>query len=134
MVRAAGHLAALRLRDVIETLRPLPIEPLAGAPAFVRGAAVVRGAPVPVVSLALLLGSDAVAGSRWVALRAPGGTRALEVDEVLGFRDLAPEDLSLAPPLLGRALQEHAEALAVLDGHLVAVLDAARLLDAEPRS
>jgi chemotaxis signal transduction protein len=86
-----------------------------------------------VVSLARLLGGDDAPGARWVAVRAPGGTRALEVDEVLGFRDLCAEELGSAPPLLGRALQAHAEALAVLDGHLVAVLDAARLLDAEPR-
>jgi len=128
VVRAAGRLAALRLRDVIETLRPLPLAAAPGAPPFVRGVAVVRGAAVPVVSLARLLGGDDAPGTRWVALR---GSRALEVDEVLGFRELPAAALGEAPALLGPALRDHAEALAVLDGQLLAVLDAARLLDTE---
>ena len=52
LVQAGLHLCALPLGAVIETLRPLPLRPLAGAPAGVLGVAVVRGSPVPVIDLA----------------------------------------------------------------------------------
>jgi len=125
LVKAQGRICALRLTDVIETLRPLEIQPMASAPRFVRGAAVVRGRATPVVSLARLFGGADETGARWVSLRA--GV-ALEVDEVVGLHGFAPGDLAAAAPLLGDALREHAEALAVLDGQLVAVIRAARLL------
>ena len=54
--RAGSMLCALRLADVIETMRPLGTRPLAGTPAFVRGVSIVRGVPTPVVDVARLLG------------------------------------------------------------------------------
>src|SRR5579864_4751234 len=58
-VRAGAHMCALALSNVAEIMRPLPIAPLAGAPEIVRGLSVIRGAPVPVVDLGRLLGSEA---------------------------------------------------------------------------
>ena len=49
--RVATRICALPVGVVIETLRPLPLEPIAGAPAFVTGPAIIRGEPVPVVEL-----------------------------------------------------------------------------------
>ena len=54
--RADAHLAAIGLEHVTEVLRPLPVEPLAGVPPYVRGICVLRGRPVPVVDIGLLLG------------------------------------------------------------------------------
>jgi hypothetical protein len=45
LCRVDTRLCALPLATVLETLRRLSIEPLAGAPAFVLGRSVIRGAP-----------------------------------------------------------------------------------------
>jgi hypothetical protein len=50
--RVQSRLCALALESVLETMRPLPIEPLAGVPEFVRGLPVIRGTPLPVIALA----------------------------------------------------------------------------------
>lgn len=51
-----SRIGALALRDVRETMRPLPVEPLMGAPPFVLGLATIRGFPTPVVDVGRLLG------------------------------------------------------------------------------
>jgi chemotaxis signal transduction protein len=50
-----SRVGALAVRDVRETMRPLPVEPLARAPPFVRGLATIRGFPTPVVDFGRLL-------------------------------------------------------------------------------
>src|SRR5262245_22426163 len=52
LVRARSWTCALRIEDAIEIMRPLPIQPLAGVPDFVRGLAIVRGKVLPVLDLA----------------------------------------------------------------------------------
>src|SRR5690349_8303003 len=111
LVRARGWLCALRLDDVLETLRPLRTEPVAGAPPFVRGVTVLRGESVPVVRLSSLLHPhEGPAGARFVAVRAGGRTIALEVDEVIGVEPVSLAELTAAAPLMGSALSEHTEA------------------------
>jgi purine-binding chemotaxis protein CheW len=119
-------LCALPLRDVIETLRPLPIEPLAGAPAYVCGLSILRGSPVPVVDLGLLLGVEQVRATRLVALRVGARSAALAVGEVLGVRPLAGG--SALPPLLQQAGHGAIETLGSLDQELLLVLQGARLV------
>lgn len=53
--RVRTWLCALPLAHVVETLRPLPVRGLAGAPSFVLGLALLRGQAVPVVDAAQLL-------------------------------------------------------------------------------
>jgi purine-binding chemotaxis protein CheW len=109
-------------------MRPLPVTPLAGAPAFVQGLSVIRGTPVPVVDLgALLSGSDPAKPTRFVTLRLDGRCVALAVEGVLGIREL-PGTLSSLPPLLADASAEAVSALGILDAELVLVLEAARLV------
>lgn len=67
--RAGALLCALRLDDVIETMRPLETHPLAGTPAFVRGISVLRGVPTPVIDVARLLGGTPAEVQRYVAVR-----------------------------------------------------------------
>ncbi|HZE91839.1 MAG TPA: chemotaxis protein CheW, partial [Rhizobacter sp.] len=66
--RVQGRLCALPLSHVVETMRPLPTETIAGAPDFVCGLAVIRGAPVPVVDLARLLGATDTQARRFVTV------------------------------------------------------------------
>jgi purine-binding chemotaxis protein CheW len=122
-------LCALPLRDVIETLRPLPIEPLAGAPSYVCGLSILRGAPVPVVDLGLLLGVEQLRATRLVVLRAGARTVAAAVSEVLGVRTLAGD--GGLPPLLKEAGHGAIQTLGSLDRELLLVLEGARIVPEE---
>ncbi|HMA97332.1 MAG TPA: chemotaxis protein CheW [Polyangiaceae bacterium] len=132
LVRALGWYCALPVGNVTETCRPLPYHPVQGMPDFVRGVAVIRGRPTPVLHLGMLLGVGAgTAGQRFVNVLIRDRPVALEVDEVLGVRALSQAQLAMTPPLVGGALTERVEGLCVLDGALMAWLDAGRLVQNE---
>jgi purine-binding chemotaxis protein CheW len=132
VVRAGSRLCALPVRDVVETMRPLPVEPVAGAPSFVRGIAVVRGEPVPVVDLGALLGDSGEPDlTRFVTLRVASRRVALAVEAVLGLRDVETRVAREVPPLLRDVESDGIAAVAVLDGELLLVLRAARLVPEE---
>lgn len=126
----AARLCALPLHHVLETMRPQPLEALAGALPHVLGVALVRGVAQPVVDLARLLDESAAgtAIARWVALRVGERRVALAVAEVLDVRPMPVEALQPLPPLLSSAGRATVAALAALDAELVLVLDSARLL------
>jgi purine-binding chemotaxis protein CheW len=131
VVRAGARLCALAVAHVVETLRPLPVTPLRGVPACVRGVAVVRGQAVPVVDLAALLdGGPGRAATRWVLLRCGTRTAALAVEAVVGVRSL-DEAIAAVAPLLAEAGGGAVEKLGSLDGELLVVLRAARLVPEE---
>ena len=128
VTRARGRLCALPLPHVIETMRPLPVTPLAGAPAFVRGLCVIRGEPLPVVDLAaLLFGAADDRPTRFVTLRVGERRVALATGEVIGVRTLPASGAPL-PPLLSAGGGDLVAALARLDDALLLVLSGARLL------
>lgn len=87
--RAGTLLCALRLDEVVETLRPLATRPLAGAPPWVRGIAIMRGVPVPVIDVARLLTGEPAGIGRFVAVRTERGPVALATGDVLGIRAVA---------------------------------------------
>src|ERR1700730_16243911 len=126
--RVQTRLCALPLEHVVETLRPLPVEPVAGGPPFVLGLAVIRGAPLPVVDSARLLGADDARAGRFVTVNAGNRRVALAVDCVLGVRAVAPESLHALPPLLHQADTDVIAAIGLLDAELLLVLRSARLL------
>jgi purine-binding chemotaxis protein CheW len=131
-VRAGAHMCALALSNIAEIMRPLPIEPLAGAPQVVRGLSIIRGGPVPVVDLGGLLGSQVQGPStRFVVIRAGKRLVALSVDAVLGIRELASAQIGAMPPLLRDAHAERVEAIGALDAELFLVLNAAHLVPDE---
>jgi purine-binding chemotaxis protein CheW len=118
----------LPLRDVVETMRPLPVAPLAGAAPFVRGLSLIRGTPVPVLDLgAMLFGSEPPSPTRFVTLRLEARRVALALEAVLGVRAF-PGTLASLPPLLVDASSEAVSAIGSLDAELLLVLEATRLV------
>lgn len=132
LIRAGNWLCALPLGCVVETMRPLAIEPLASAPAFVRGLARVRGTPIPVVDLGTVVGTHGDgAVRRFVTVAVGERQAALAVDAVLGVRDLAALRPAELPPLLARTAHETIQALGSLDAELLLVLRAGRVVPPE---
>jgi purine-binding chemotaxis protein CheW len=109
-------------------MRPLPVSPVEGAPPWVRGLTVLRGEPVPVVDLAALLtGAPEPAAGRFVAVRSGERRAALAVAAVLGVVDLDPAGARTLP-LVRDACAGALASLRALDGDLLVVLGAARLV------
>lgn len=119
---------------MIETLRPLPVERLAGAPSFVLGVSILRGASVPVLDVdALLQGTGPGAeplgeARRFVSLKTGHRNIALAVQEVVGVRSISSVVWNELPPLLDVAREDLVELIAVHDGELLALLGGARWL------
>lgn len=129
LCRVGRRFLAVPVRHVDETMRPMAIEPLAGAPAFVSGLAVIRGVPTPVVDGGALLGAPGEARpGRLVVLRVDTRRVALAVDAVSGLRSLAEASLHEVPPLLSEANADAVQAIGTLDAALLLVLRAARVL------
>jgi purine-binding chemotaxis protein CheW len=121
LVRAAGRACALPLGSVVETMRPLAIQVLAGAPFYIDGVALVRGMPTPVIDLGVLLGGTKQPPQRFVHLRLGERAVALAVDEILGVRALDSSNGGL-PPLLRGVADETLSSLETLDEQLLWVL------------
>jgi purine-binding chemotaxis protein CheW len=129
LCRVAAHLCALPLAGIVEISRPLPIQPIAGVPAFVLGVSMLRGAPAPIVDARALLASEPGGEpKRFVTLRVEARRVGLAVDDVLGIRDLPVDAARELPPLLRSVSRELVSAIGELDAELLLVLDAARLL------
>jgi purine-binding chemotaxis protein CheW len=128
VVRTGKRHCALRVAHVIETMRPLPLEPMADSPPFLLGLSIIRGAPVPVVALARVLGDlEDGSFSRFVSLRVDARCVALAVEEVVDVRALRDTSLEGLPPLL----EEKAgvtEAIGILDSQLLLLLRTARII------
>lgn len=130
-------LCALPVEHVVETLRPLPLEPL-GTSELVRGVAIVRGTPVPVIDAGVALGRPRLtAARRWIVLRLDVRRAAMAVDEVVGVSKVTNASFAALDPLL--AGRDHGSAahgttaasiqsLAAIDQALMVVLRAARLV------
>jgi purine-binding chemotaxis protein CheW len=121
--RSGAMLLALPLDAVAETLRTPPVQALADQPRFVRGVAIVRGAPLPVVDVAALLGGPAGAqAARLVTLKLGPRRVGLALDAVLGVRPLDAERLHDVPPLLQQASSDLLGGMAALDDELLLAL------------
>lgn len=122
-------MCAFPIAHAIETMRPRPVEPLRGMPAFVLGLAIIRGEPLPVVHLGRLLGAEgSSSASRFVTLRAGRRNLALAVEEVLGVREVDSDRLTELAPLLGADAVEVIETVGRLDAELLVVLSAMKIV------
>ncbi len=134
LVVMAGECAcAFPVQHVAETMRPLPIEPLAGTPAFVRGVAVIRGAPTPVIDLKALLknGENSAIYGRFVTLKLGDRRVALGVDSVVGLKNLNAAQLADLPPMLRDVATDLISAVSTREAQLLLVLQASRLVPDE---
>jgi purine-binding chemotaxis protein CheW len=122
--RAGELLAALRLADVVETMRPLAVRAVAGTAAHLPGLTIMRGEAAPVVDLALLLTGRSAAARRFVAARTPRGPVALATGEVLGVRAVAAGPVRGDAPLLGAVAARLVDVIGFLDDEPVFVLRA----------
>lgn len=126
LCRAGSRAFALPISDVIETLRVLPIEQLAGAPPFVRGLCLVRGVAVVVLDTGALFGEKALAYQRIVTVRIGERTIGFLAESVVGIRTIPAGALAQLPALLSEV--ETIGAIANLDDELVFFLRTARAI------
>jgi purine-binding chemotaxis protein CheW len=133
LCRVPPRLIGIPVEHVIETMRPLPIEAVSGAPDYVSGVSVIRGAAVPVVDAGRLFAGDRCQPERFVTVRAGERTVALAVGQVVGTRNVRPDSLRSLPPLLRSAGRGLIAAIATLDEELLLVLRSSHLLPEEIR-
>jgi purine-binding chemotaxis protein CheW len=134
VTRVGGLACAFPIQHVIETMRPLPVEPIGRSGdeglAVIDGVAMIRGAAVPVVDARRLLGVPGERAARFVIVRAAERRVAVAVDAVIAVVRIELAALAGLPPLLGGAHRDCIAAIGTRDAGLLAVLDAARLLPA----
>jgi purine-binding chemotaxis protein CheW len=114
-------------------MRPLPIEPVAGTPGFVRGVSVIRGIPTPVVDLKALLDNSENSSSygRFVTLKLDARQVVIGVDSVVGIKNLDSVQLGELPPLLRDVTAELIESFGTRDAQLLLVLRASHIVPDE---
>jgi len=128
LCRAGRLLGALPVEHVIEIMRALPLEPFAGAPAYVRGVSIIRGAPVPVVDIGLLIGGEITHAARLVTVRTASRKVALAVERVIGVTTISSEVFGQLPPLLEEAAADTIVAIGARDCELLVFLRTGRLV------
>lgn len=129
LCRVRSTLCALPIDQVIEIMRPLPVNPIARAPHGVLGMCVIRGEAVPVVDLARLLLGEVGEPTRFVSVRAGERRIALAVDGVPGTLELSAPQVAQVPALLARA-SAAVEAITTLDKTLLLLFESSRVLPA----
>src|ERR1035438_5542189 len=115
LLRIGERTCALKLPDVLEIMRPLPVEEVANTPDFVRGLSMIRGAPTVVVSMASLFAGPAGLPTRFVVVRAGERRVALAVDAAPGVCEFDSATLHALPPLAQNAGASTLAALGALD-------------------
>jgi len=128
LCRTGTMLCALPIGQVREIMRMLPIKPLAAAPRYVVGLSIVRGAPVPVVDIGLLVSDAATQASRLVLVEAGGRPIALAVQSVAGIADIGEAALGQLPPLLQDSAADTITAVGARDSELLLCLRAGRMV------
>lgn len=133
LVASGSIVSALPVGVVVETMRPLPTEPIRGAPPAVLGLSVIRGEPVPVVDLCRVLGRESSRfPRRYVVVKSADDRRAaLAVDAVLGIEELDLSQMDALPPLVAGADNDIISAIGWRDQHFLQVLQAGRIVPDE---
>jgi purine-binding chemotaxis protein CheW len=122
------RLCGLPIIHVAEIMRPLPTEAIAGAPAGVKGLAVIRGMPTPVLDLGALLDDQDARPTRFITVRTGSRHVALAVESVVGLRYVSADTVRNTPPLFRESSEVAVGAIGTLDAELLIVLNAAHLV------
>jgi purine-binding chemotaxis protein CheW len=128
LYRGGTCLHAIAIKHVIEIMRILPVAAVADAPRYICGLCVIRGSPVPVVDIGLLVGGQAAPTERLVTIRTGSRMIALAVEGVLGIRDVGSGTLRQLPPLLGDVPSQAIDAIGILDAEMLFILHATRIV------
>jgi purine-binding chemotaxis protein CheW len=128
LCRTGKVFGALPIENVIEIMRMLPVEPVTGAPSYVRGLSIVRGAPVPVVDLGVIVSGEPCHAARLVTVRSAARIIALAVETIVGATAFAADALSQLAPLLQNAETEAIAGVGALDAELLVFLRTSRLV------
>lgn len=133
VVMVGTRACAIPLHHVAETMRPLPIQSVAGMPNFVRGVSVIRGTPTPVVDLKALLenSENSLSYGRFVSLKLEERRVVIGVDSVVGLKHLDSAQLGELPPLLRDVNTDLIESFGTRDAELLLVLRAAHIVPDE---
>lgn len=127
LCRARRQTCAIPLVHIVETMRPLAVVPMVGAPPFVCGVSLIRDESTPVVDMGALLGAtEASSFTRFITVRASGRQVALALEEVMSVRDIPEGAMAALPPLLRGAGASMVLGLATLDADLLFVLEGGR--------
>jgi purine-binding chemotaxis protein CheW len=128
LCRIGDRLLAVPLLNVVETMRPLPVESFPGTSRFILGVSTIRGAVVPVIDVGGLTGPTSGGHARFVTIAFDRRTVALAVDAVIGVQTLDAATLHELPPLIDSVDRDLFAAIGTLDAELVVVLDTAHLV------
>jgi purine-binding chemotaxis protein CheW len=127
LVRAREQLCVLPLKNIVETMRPLPLSRLPDGFGPLVGATRIRGETVPVLDLGVLLGQKTPASfTRFVTVRGESDKHAaLAVEEVIGVQAFSTDQLEAAGALLKHP---SVQGFASSRNELVFLLDGALLI------
>ena len=128
LFRLGTRLCSIPIEQALETMRPLPIEPIAGSPPYVLGLAIIRREALPVVDLATLLGIENMVRARFITIRTGSRRAAMAVGEVLGVRTFLSGCIEELAPLLCDADPAVISGIARLDAELLLVLRSAHIV------
>lgn len=123
--RVGGRLCAFPVEHILETMRPLPVEPLEGLPPFIQGLSMIRGNPAVVVDTAMLLGEGLALPNRFLAMKSGSRFVAMAVSEVVSILNIEAGSFAKLPPLTGNSAFG-VEALGSFDGELLYLVNGAR--------
>lgn len=132
VVRVSSTLCAVPIHWVLEIMRPLPVQPVSGQPAYVLGLTICRGQTAPVVHLERLL-TGAAAGQvrRFVAVRAGARRALLAVDAVLGLETLTRSAFTRLPSLVDQTSPTVIDAVGTADDQILMLLRETRIVSDE---
>ncbi len=105
--------------------------PLPHSPPFMRGVINLRGTVLPVIDLASRLGMPAVAGDARnviIVVHAAGQSVGLLVDAVSDILALPRAELQPPPDLAADSAHGYVQALTIVDGRMIRVLDLSAVL------
>ena len=95
------------------------------------GLSLVRGAPLPVVNGATLIGETAGPPSRFITLQVGSRLVVLATQDMVGIRAMDADLLHGLPPLLAGAQDDAVTTVGALDSELLWLLDAAKIVPSD---